>query len=871
MGTVWLAERSDAMTKRRVALKLPHVTWGDAFVERLAREREILATLEHEHIARLYDAGVDALGRPFLAMEYVEGEVIDAWCRTRDLSLEDRLDLLLQVMSAVAHAHAMLVVHRDLKPGNILVTAEGRVRLLDFGVAKLLEGDRTQETVLTEFAGRALTFDYASPEQIRGEPLGTASDIYSMAIVAFELLAGERPYRNRAALGTGPAVSVEPPLASSKASDRRAAERLRGDLDAILNKAMKPAPADRYPTMDAFAQDLRRHLAGEPVEAQPDRFGYRAGRFVRRHRVQVAAGAMVVLSLVVGLSVALWQAREAREQARRAESEATTAKAVQNFLKSVFESNSSEQIGPAVARDTTARQLLDRGADRIATEVRDAPAARLDLLVILADMYEQMSIGDRHIAMRREALAQAEALYGSTADETVRPLAKLAHALTLMDQRTEAMTLLQRGDRLLSSRGDQSSSLRFRIDVMQASLERRTDPKHGLILAERALALARQRPPDGELLFALRVAGDNAYFTGDYAKARDRFEESIRVSEAQAPLGISELALVHGSLGEALTDLGDYERAEAEFRKGLALEQARKGDPAVLRLAQTQSALFFYKTGRFREGLDIARPSWEWALGAPGNPQARWVRINYGSILRQYGRMAEILTSLEGDGSLTVEADRASQLDLGALNLRTHALIGMGRLPEARASLDRTRALLKASNGRFPSNRFEEAERDWLVASGRGVEALAAWNAARKAESLPLEPDASSSIAAEAKYASIALAAGELQSAGTHASTALQKIAAKGHPEYQRDLEARVQLIRGKVLLQQGRAGEACPVIAEALRLHRTVFDPDRSPDVADAVRTFAQCPDGAKVAASAHLQRGDAHGPGTAGQDLRP
>jgi len=195
MATVWLAERADGLVSRRVALKLPHSVWGDSFADRLARERGILATLSHEHIARLYDVGIDSLGRPYLAMEFIEGEAIDVYCHTHGLSLRERIALLLQVTAAVAHAHARLIVHRDLKPSNILVTKEGQVRLLDFGIAKLLEGERTRETALTELGGRALTLDYASPEQIRGEPLGTSSDVYSVAVMAYQLLAQARPYR----------------------------------------------------------------------------------------------------------------------------------------------------------------------------------------------------------------------------------------------------------------------------------------------------------------------------------------------------------------------------------------------------------------------------------------------------------------------------------------------------------------------------------------------------------------------------------------------------------------------------------------------------------------------------------------------------
>ncbi len=850
MGTVWLAERSDAMTKRRVALKLPRIAWGDAFVERLAREREILATLEHEHIARLYDAGVDAQGRPYLAMEYVEGETIDVWCRTRDLSLEARLELLLQVMSAVAHAHAMLVVHRDLKPGNILVTAEGRVRLLDFGVAKLLEGDLTRETVLTEFAGRALTLDYASPEQVRGEPLGTASDIYSMAIVAFELLAGERPYPPRGGAHLAgratPIASPGAPLASARARDRRTAERLRGDLDAILNKAMKDAPADRYSTMDAFAQDLRRHLAGEPVEAQPDRFGYRAARFVRRHRVQVTAGATVVLALVIGLTVALWQAREARDQARRAEREATTARAVQSFLESVFTTNTIDQADPAQARDTTARQLLDRGAERIDTELRDAPEARLRLLNVLGDLYEQMQATDRHIALRREALVQAESLDGPAGEQTVLQVVRLAHALTFAEQRAEAADLLKRADGILQARGNPPSYARFRVDVMQASLERRTDPRHGLVLSERALAFARTRPPDSDLLLALRVMGDNARLTEAYGKARDAYAEIIRISEAQAPLGAGELGLAYSSLGETRALMGDTAAAETDLRKALAMEQARHADPQILFSIEADLARFLARNGRYREALMVSDPAWQVARH-PGSPtELRGIRVYYARYLEAYGRVDEALDVFAADGSLTVEPATLSRLDLLALNGHARALIRAGRLDQARALMDRVRALLQQSAGRFETEESDTNESLWLAASGHGRGALTAWEAVRIAHQAPARPDASSSAGAETTYAAFALAAGESQSAADHATSALQKIAASGQADVGRDVEARARLIRGKALMQLAGVGEACPVIAQALQQNRAVFDPNHSPDVMDAVRTFKACKDSA-------------------------
>src|SRR5215831_16614416 len=258
MGSVWLAQRIDGVLKRQVALKLPHVTWPQAqLVQRMEREREILAALEHPNIARLYDAGLSAAGRPFLALEYIEGLPIDQYCRAADgaprFDVARRLRLFLQVARAVAYAHGKLILHRDIKPGNVLVTADGTARLLDFGIAKLLAEGEARETRLTELGGRALSPDYASPEQIRGEPLSVASDIYSLGVVLYELLAGTRPYRlKRNSRGElEEAILFADPRRPSEVAAPTERRTLRGDLDTIALQAMKKAPADRYQTVHA--------------------------------------------------------------------------------------------------------------------------------------------------------------------------------------------------------------------------------------------------------------------------------------------------------------------------------------------------------------------------------------------------------------------------------------------------------------------------------------------------------------------------------------------------------------------------------------------------------------------------------------------
>jgi TolB-like protein/Tfp pilus assembly protein PilF/predicted Ser/Thr protein kinase len=314
MAEVWLARRADGAFKREVALKVPLLSRGRADLEpRFARERDILARLEHPYIARFYDAGVSSSALRYVAMEYVRGESLTDWCAAKKLGIAARLKLFLQVLEAVRYAHERQIIHRDLKPSNILVTEAGQVRLLDFGVAKLLEADEADQTPLTSVYGRALTPDYASPELLRGDPIDERSDLYSLGVLLYELLTGARPYRLKGAASIGaldhaiatlevkkPSTQLEPKSVATRAgTTEQWARDLRGDLDAIMIKALAKEPAQRYANAADLAEDLQRHLEGKPIKAQTANARYRIGKFLRRNKTVVGVGVIAATAILV--------------------------------------------------------------------------------------------------------------------------------------------------------------------------------------------------------------------------------------------------------------------------------------------------------------------------------------------------------------------------------------------------------------------------------------------------------------------------------------------------------------------------------------------------------------------------------------------
>ncbi|HEV8689483.1 MAG TPA: serine/threonine-protein kinase, partial [Ideonella sp.] len=460
MGTVWLAERVDGTLQREVALKLPHVAAMTQanLAHRFERERDILAALEHPHIARLYDAGVTDAGQPYLALEYVEGQPITTYCDDKQLSLRARVDLFLQVLDAIQYAHARLVVHRDLKPSNIFVTHDGQVRLLDFGIATLLdEGDTPRGQAHTEWAYAPMTPDYASPEQIAHQPIGTASDVYSLGVVFYELCTGQRPYRltrdtrgalEDAILGVDPTKPSRMPTTETAAAQRAARpavlrRQLRGDLDNIALMALRKNPAQRYASAEAFKQDLKRWLRNRPVHAHPGSWWYRSRKFVQRHKLPVAAGVLATSGMLAGMVVALDQAAKARRESQRTH-------AVQDFLVGLF-----NEADPARAqgREPTIRDLMARGERDLKAKLGDEPDLNAALSGVLVDIYMKLGDGKRALPLaeaRRDLLIRS---HGEGSLEHARALLALADVQKSLGQHEVSLATLAKARPMLEARG----------------------------------------------------------------------------------------------------------------------------------------------------------------------------------------------------------------------------------------------------------------------------------------------------------------------------------------------------------------------------------------------------------------------------------
>ncbi|MBX3299311.1 MAG: protein kinase [Acidobacteria bacterium] len=553
MGTVFLAERDDGEFSQLVALKLVRQSIADSrTIESFRRERQILAGLNHPNIAALYDGGISAKGEPFIAMEFVDGVPLNIYAAENDLGVEERLKLFLKVCSAVAYAHRNLVVHRDIKPSNILINAVGEPKLLDFGLAKVFESDISE----TQTAMRAFTPGYASPEQITGRTITTASDIYSLGVVLYELLTGTKPL-NLDNIGFDEIVNTistgqpDPPsIAAERAMRSSFGRLLRGDLDNIIMNALRKEPERRFRSVEEFANDIERHLEGRPVTARPNTFGYRASKFLLRHKIGVAMSALVLISIISGITFTLWQANVARKERDRAEHRFRDIRKLSNSLLFEIAPKIERLSGATDAREAVVTRALEY-LDSLAAETADDPSLQAEL----AAAYEK--VGD---------------LQGNP----LKP--NLSDFAGAIESYIKARDIILKQSPNLENRAKLAANYRALASIRFAQNE----VKESLADSERSLALFADlilEHPDDKGLAAARTAtlldyGHTLAINNQYSVGIPIYRDAINAAEKldqEDPEILRLLALGRAYLGNALSWDDQQPDAEAETEKAIKI------------------------------------------------------------------------------------------------------------------------------------------------------------------------------------------------------------------------------------------------------------------------------------------------------------
>jgi eukaryotic-like serine/threonine-protein kinase len=731
MGAVYLAERADGEFEKRVALKL--VKRGmdtDEILRRFQFERRILASLEHPNIARLYDGGATDDGRPYLVMELVEGERLTAYCDARGLGVPARLELFRSVCAAVQHAHHNLVVHRDLKPSNILVTAAGIPKLLDFGIAKLVDDDGG-DSPRTRTGMRILTPEYAAPEQVRGEPVTTASDVYALGAVLYELLTGRRPFVRRGddtgdgddaptaeRAATRPSIAIgRPPVEPEVVATARGTtpdrlrRLLRGDLDTVVLKALEADPRLRYQSAQQLLEDLERFRDGLPVLARPAALGYRAGKFVRRHRVALATASLVLVSLLGGLGAALWQADRAAAERDRAdqqraiaEDERDAAEEVAAFLEGMFAAANPFSARPGRMDTLRIGAFLERGADRIGDQFRDRPLVRARMLGVLGRAYRSLGVHDQAERLLVEALDTYRAAHGAAHTDVADALNALGNLYLDRERHDDAERLhreaLAMRQVLLEP---DHRHIGASMNNLAAALQNAGRLDEAEALYDELLTLfRRQDPPDStDYADALNTRMVLAFRQDDLETALPLAREILDINLALFGEAHPRVAQSMNNLAQLLTRIDAAEEAEPLLRQSLAMNrEIFGGEHPNIAAGAANLASTLLKLGRAAE----AEPLYQEAIAmnrkllGDRHPSVAVTVSNYADLLSERAAYAEAEALYREALAINQAMFGPAHTNVGIVSSRlAAALCNQGRTEEGLALYREALGTLRAS------------------------------------------------------------------------------------------------------------------------------------------------------------------------------